>query len=563
MNIMNNIGDVDDLQAIIDVIPNPVFVKNRAHRIVLLNSSACEFFGHSREVMLSSDDLDLFPAEQVAVFQAADDRVFTTGEDNVNEEQVTDAFGIAKTVVTRKRLIHLAHGEPFLVGVVTDVTAYREAEAHSRYLAFHDTLTGLPNRALLNERIDQTLSRTRRGVDKYALVYIDLDRFKEVNDTYGHPAGDELIRDFAGRLSSLVRASDTVARLGGDEFAMLLSDVSSPEEVEGICRRILDAAHSPFEVTGAQAFVDASIGVVMAPADDVSRTELQRRADVALYRAKNDGRGCYRFFTEEMDESIKRRRSIESELRRALSTADGLQLVYQPLLSSDSDRLMAMEALVRWNHPRLGMLLPTQFVPVAEETGLIIALGDWVLERACRTMRAWPGVSLAVNLSPVQLRDPGFGGRVLAILKAADFDPERLQLEITESVILNADEGVTETLRFLRRSGIKIALDDFGTGYSSLNHLRYLEVDKIKIDRSFVQHIDQQADSAAIVQAVASIGRTLGLCVTAEGVETDEQRQFLRMAGCDELQGYLLSRPLPEEGIGAYLATSQIARRVA
>lgn len=552
MSQIESISSIKDLQTIIDVIPNPVFIKNREHRMVLVNQGACDLFGHSREALLTKSDWELWPADQVLVFRDMDNRVFATGQDNENEEQLTTPSGSVRTVVTRKRLVHLG-GEPFLVAVVTDVTAYREAEAHNRYLAFHDPLTALPNRALLNERIDQALMRTRRTADQHALLYIDLDRFKEVNDTYGHQAGDELIRDFAGRLSSLIRTTDTVARLGGDEFAVLLNDIHSPVEVERICHRILNAAAQPFEVTGAQAFVHTSIGVVFTPPQDISRIELQRRADVALYKAKNDGRGCFRIFDDEMDENIRRRRLIEDELRKALIEDQGLEVYYQPIVSAGNETVTLLEALIRWNHPRLGMLLPSQFIAVAEDTGLIMQLGDLVLRRASRTISAWPEISVAVNLSPVQLRDTGLADRVLDILNDVGLNPARLQLEITESAFLNADAVVTSTIQRLRKSGIKIALDDFGTGYSSLSHLRQFEVDKVKIDRSFVQHLGQLNDSAAIVQAVTGIGKALGLSVTAEGVEKVEQRDFLRASGCHELQGYLVSRPLPESAIAEFL----------
>lgn len=562
MKLTDCVDSIEALQTIIDVVASPIFVKDSEHRWLIMNDSMCKFMGIRKDHLIGKSDFDVVPHEQAEVFWQIDDHVFSTGEENENEEQHTDPNGNVRTIVTRKRLVHVGDGVPLLVAVITDITAFREAEAHSRYLALHDPLSGLPNRTLLGDRIDIELARLRRGSELCALLYVDLDHFKDVNDRYGHQAGDELIREFAGRLSGIVRINDTVARVGGDEFALLLCDVRS-RDIDDICRRILDAARDPFEVTGMKAFVDASIGVVFAAQGEANRGDMLRKADVALYKAKSDGRGCYRVFTESMDEGRRMRRLLEAELQQALASDLGLDVHYQPLISNVDHSIVALEALVRWNHPQLGSLSPSQFLPIAEETGLIVPLGDWVLARACRTIRQWPGISIAVNASPVQLRDAKFADRVLRIVQECGVEPSRLQLEITESAIMNADAVSVGGLRKLRAAGVRIALDDFGTGYSSLTHLRNLEVDKVKIDRSFVQHLGQSADSAAIVQAVANIGQTLGLMVTAEGVETDEQRQFLQTTGCTELQGYLFSRPVSAKEIFKILSQSYGVRNVA
>ena len=424
-------------------------------------------------------------------------------------------------------------------------------------------MSGLANRALLNDRVDQELARVARGSRRCALLYIDLDGFKDINDRHGHQAGDELIREFACRVASLVRAGDTVARIGGDEFAILVCDVDRPQSLEALCARVVEAANTPFEVAGMKVFIGASVGVVLASEPDCRYSDLLRKADVALYKAKSEGRGCYRMFCDEMDERHKLRSQIHAELRKALAMDLGLDVYYQPLYSNVGEELVCVEALLRWDHPVLGTLGPTQFIPVAEETGLIFDLGEWVLARACETLRPWPQIALAVNVSPVQLRDPQLAQRVVRIVREHGFDPRRLQLEVTENALFNADGVVACCLRDLRAVGIRIALDDFGTGYSSLTHLRRLEVDKVKIDRSFVQHLGQSADSAAIVQAVANIGKTLGLMVTAEGVETEEQRRFLAATGCTELQGYLFSRPLPKHAIVELLTGRDAGREVA
>lgn len=337
------IHKIEDLQALIDVIPNPVILKNRDHRIVLINQGASDLFGHSREIVTGFCDRDLFPADEVAVFEAADDRVFASGLLDEVEEQVTDASGSTRTVITRKQRV-LLNSEHLLVAVITDVTAYREAEAHNRYLAFHDVLTGLPNRALLNERIDQVLLKMSRTPAGCALICVDLDRFKEVNDTFGHHAGDDLVRQFAVRLGSIVRASDTAARIGGDKFAILLQDTSDSFRAAEVCQRILAAAALPFALNEGQTHVSASVGLVEWASDEISRVELHQRADMALYQAKRDGRSCFRVFTDALDAKIRKRRLLETELRQALVTGDGLKLDYQPLFATRGERLVAFEA---------------------------------------------------------------------------------------------------------------------------------------------------------------------------------------------------------------------------
>jgi len=564
MTPLEAIDSIQALQTIIDVVASPIFVKDRVHRWVLLNDAMCKFMGLPKEKLIGKSDFDIVPAEQAEVFWNIDDRVFMTGEENENEEQHTDLNGNVRTIVTRKRLVYVGEDEvPLLVAVINDITAFREAEAHSRYLALHDSLSGLANRTLLNDRVDQELAKIANGTRRCALLYIDLDGFKDVNDRHGHQAGDELIREFASRISSLVRCGDTVARIGGDEFAILVCDVERPDALDSLCARVIDAARTPFEVAGMRAFIGASVGVVMAGEPDCRYTDLLRKADVALYKAKTEGRGCYRMFSDEMDERRKRRTLIHSELRKALAGDLGLDVHYQPLYANSDEALVGVEALVRWEHPTLGNLGPAQFIPIAEETGLIFQLGEWVLARSCEAVGRWPGIALSVNLSPVQLRDPQLAPRLLKIAQESSFDLSRLQLEVTENALFNADGVVACSLRDLRAAGVRIALDDFGTGFSSLSHLRRLEVDKVKIDRSFVQYLGQSADSAAIVQAVANIGKTLGLMITAEGVETEEQRRFLATTGCTELQGYYFSRPLTEAAMAELLDRHSGIRQVA
>jgi diguanylate cyclase (GGDEF)-like protein len=437
------------------------------------------------------------------------------------------------------------------------VLELRASEAQAHHLALHDSLTGLANRVLFEEKLSRSLSRASRG-ERSAVLVLDLDRFKNVNDTLGHQAGDGVVREFGLRLSSLVRHTDTVARLGGDEFAILLCDVASNADVESLCSRILDAVRRPFNVLGHQAFVGVSIGVALAPETSVDTGELMRKADIALYRAKAEGRDCFRYFTASMDETVKVRSEIEGELRAALKAERDLDVFYQPQISLDGRSIVGVEALLRWHHPTKGPISPDQFIPVAEETGLISQLGDWVIREACIASRRWPGLFVAINLSPLQFRAVGFAERVQEIVRQAGGNPHRLQLEVTEGILLDDNDLTQHAIKALRHAGFKIVLDDFGTGHSGLGYLQRFEVDKIKIDRSFVQQLGQDADATAIVRAVVDLGVALKLTVTAEGVETEAQKLFLSEAGCTEYQGFLFSRAVAADEIDGLLADQTV-----
>ncbi|WP_175493752.1 putative bifunctional diguanylate cyclase/phosphodiesterase [Microvirga guangxiensis] len=428
------------------------------------------------------------------------------------------------------------------------IAELRESEAQAHHLAFHDVLTGLPNRAMFDQSLDRTLA-SAGPQGRLAILMLDLDRFKHVNDTLGHQAGDAVVREFGQRLALLLRGSDTIARLGGDEFAIVLSGINGHEDVERVCVRILEAVRQPFEIAGKQAFVGVSIGVALAPDAGLERVDLMRKADIALYQAKSEGRDAYRIFTAAMDETVKVRSTIEEELRLALVTGSDLRLFYQPQVDVDGQSIIGLEALVRWHHPTRGMIAPHQFIAIAEETGLISSLGEWVLRQACLASKRWPDLTIAVNLSPVQFRSSGLAEQLIGIVREAGADPRRIEFEITESLLLDDSDLSRCALKTLRQEGFKIALDDFGTGYSSLSYLRRFEVDKIKIDRSFVQHLGQQDESMAIVTAIVTLCRAMGLTVTAEGVETEDQKRFLSQTGCSEMQGFLFSHALPEEQI--------------
>ena len=428
------------------------------------------------------------------------------------------------------------------------------SRAEAQYLAFHDSLTGLPNRALFEDRLEFALGRREA---KVAVLLLDLDRFKIVNDTLGHQAGDTLIREFGQRLTALTRECDTIARLGGDEFAILIEDACLPT-IRNLAKRIIEDIRRPFELCGTEAFVGVSIGVALSPETGADRTELVRRSDIALYRAKDSGRNTFTVFSPEMDDNLKLRCTIEEELRDAVTTGRGLNLHYQPMIGADGT-IVGLEALLRWQHVRRGLIAADQFISVAEESGLIVPLGEWVLREACLQSRRWPDLFVAVNLSPAQFRSPGFFDKLMRIVRLTGANPNAIQLEVTERLLLDNDENVLAILVRLRAAGFKIVLDDFGIGFSSLSSLRKFEVDKIKIDGSFVQHLGEAADSAAIVTAVLALGHAMGLHVSAGGVETVEQHTFLKSAGCSEMQGHYFSRALPADRITSLLGGERIS----
>lgn len=434
------------------------------------------------------------------------------------------------------------------------------SEAQAQHLAFHDVLTGLPNRALVEDRLTQALALATRNEQRVALLLIDLDRFKSINDTYGHHAGDDLIIEVGHRLTSLLRSSDTVGRIGGDEFIIVMPEVEHIGQVQALSKRIIETLSQPYMLLGSEAWIGASIGLALAPTDGLDRQELMRKADIALYEAKNNGRGQYRQFERAMDESVRTRQTIAAELRSALHHYDGLAVWYQPLMDISGQQMVGLEALLRWEHPTRGTITPGEFISIAEETGLIIPLGEWVLRQACEVSQRFPQLVVAVNVSPVQFRATGFVQRMVEIVQEAGGDPQRLELEITEGVLIEDEREARAIIIALRDAGFRIALDDFGTGYSSLNYLSNFPVDKIKIDRSFTQSLGVAENSAAIVESVVKLGHAMGLTVTAEGVETNIQMSALADAGCNQLQGYLFSQAVPLEQIEKMMERGEIFR---
>jgi diguanylate cyclase (GGDEF)-like protein len=447
-----------------------------------------------------------------------------------------------------------------------------ERTAEIAHMATHDVLTGLPNRTMLREKMRDALARVRRG-EKIAVLCLDLDHFKSVNDTLGHSTGDALLRVVTARLNAMVREIDTVARLGGDEFVVLQTTLRSPQEAGALAERIIADLSRPIEAESHQVVVGVSVGIAVAPQDGDDAEALLRNADIALYRAKVDGRGMARFFEPEMDARLQKRRHLEVALRGAIG-AEQFVLHYQPILDLATQRITGFEALLRWKHPEHGLLGPEEFMSVAEETGLIVPIGEWVLHQACTDAAAWPeDLKIAINLSAVQFKNPTLVHSVVRALDQAGLAPSRVEIEITESVLLASNDTTLSTLHHFRDLGITIAMDDFGTGYSSLSYLRSFPFDKIKIDRSFVQDMAGTAESSAIVRAVAALGASLGLTTTAEGVETKEQLESVRRQGCLEVQGYYFSEPIDNANVLAMLsgdyeqndgmtsATAEAARR--
>jgi len=491
------------------------------------------------------DSLDSLPKALAETLPGLDPHALPLGTDGAATEcRLTGAGGRECDVEILLRPLHW-RGVERRVLAVRDISERKEAAARIAHLAYHDALTGLPNRAVFGDHLARQVDRAAEAQEPVAVLCVDLDGFKAVNDMHGHPAGDELLIEVAHRLRATVRGDELVARLGGDEFAIVQQGGSQPAHAGLLSERIVAALAEPFAVGGQSARVSASIGVAIFPANADNPLDLVRNADMALYRAKREGRGLARFYEAAMDEALRQRRQLEADLRLALANGD-LKLHYQPLAELGSGTIIGFEALLRWDHPELGPISPEMFVRLAEETGQIVALGEWVLRAACSEAAGWtPALKLSVNLSPLQFMQDDLVGAIEAVLADTGLDPARLELEVTEGLLIKDATGALSILERLKALGVQIAMDDFGTGYSSLSYFRMFPFDKVKIDRSFVGDMIANPQARAIIRSVIGLGHGLGVPVVAEGVETNEQLEALRAEGCDQVQGYLIARPNP------------------
>jgi diguanylate cyclase (GGDEF)-like protein/PAS domain S-box-containing protein len=508
-----------------------------------VNDAAVQHYGYSRATFLRMKLQEIWPEDEWVSHTQALQQVGDTYHSGRNWRHLK-ADGSEIHVLTFGRRVAFEGRDGYLVAVV-DITERRKAEARIVYMAHHDGLTNLPNRELYQDRLKQALEQGQAEDKRVAVLCVDLDLFKNVNDSFGHPMGDRLLRLVADRLRSQLRGNNLVARLGGDEFAVILASDVSPNEASDYAARLIKILSACYDIDGIEVVVGASIGIALSPGDGTTSEELMRNADMALYRAKSDGGGVHRFFEREMDRQAQKRRDMELDLRRAFANGE-FELHYQPLVDIAADRISGFESLLRWRHPEKGMISPADFIPVAEDIGLIVALGEWVLREACTEAAKWPAeVKVAVNLSPVQFRSRNLVQVVISALAHSGLSPTRLELEITESLFLAETEANLAILHQLRELGVSISMDDFGTGYSSLSYLRSFPFDKIKIDRSFVKDLAQRSDCVAIVRAISGLGRSLNITTTAEGVETIDQLDWLRAEGCNEVQGFLFSAAKP------------------
>jgi diguanylate cyclase (GGDEF)-like protein/PAS domain S-box-containing protein len=536
------------LNTIIENAPVPIVVKDPvSFKHVLINRAYEQFSGCPRERMIGKTIFDIFSIRHAELVTKHDIEAMQRGHGPIIAEFEVETPGKgARIVATTRLVVRDSNDNPqHLIVVIEDVTERRHADARISYLALHDALTGLPNRTQFNNELEKAMKRARRG-EQFALFCLDLDNFKSINDSLGHPVGDQLLKAVAKRLRECVRDSDLITRMGGDEFAILQGAIDGTEEIVALIERIKEVILVPYNLDGHQVNVNLSIGIALAPRDSLHPDELLKYADIALYEAKKGGRGTFSFFDREMNERIRAQRQLEGDLHSALAN-DEFELHYQPIVDLQSRSVNCVEALIRWRHPQRGLVLPKEFIPVAETTGLIVPLGEWILRRACAdAVRLPEGIRVAVNLSAAQFMGGGLVALIVNALAAASLPADRLELEITEAVMLDNDEATREALHQLRALGVRIVMDDFGTGYSSLSYLHSFPFDKIKIDRSFIAGLASRDDeAAAIVRAITGLARSLNMTTTAEGVETEHQLELVKAFGCTEIQGYLIARPMP------------------
>lgn len=540
-------GSEEYFRSLIEKSHDVILVLDTESHVTYVSPSISRVMGYAADDVNGLSALTLVHPDDIAETTKSFERTaLDTNEDVAIEFRGRHADGTWRVLEAMSRQITGAEGQVSVVINFRDVTERKRTEEMIRFMAYHDALTGLPNRDLLRDRMDQAVSQVRRSEEHLAVIYLDLDRLKSVNDSVGHPAGDDVLREVSKRLSDISRDGDTVARLGGDEFTLLMPQLHNVQEAVTLANRVLESLRKPVTVSGQQFRITASIGLAVFPDDGRDSDTLVRNADAAMYRAKEQGRDNLQLYAASMNASIAARLALERELVQAQERGEFV-LYYQQIATVATGRVRGAEALIRWQHPDRGLVPPDEFIPIAEETGLILQIGAWVLETACQQGAEWermcPGFRVAVNVSAKQLQEPNFVALVRDALWNSGISPDALELEVTETAAMANPARVAQTLGALGSMGVRPVIDDFGTGYSSLSHLKQLPVVKLKIDKSFTHGVASTPDDAAIVSATIAMAHALKLSVTAEGIETQEQLDFYRALGCDEMQGYLLGKP--------------------
>ncbi|MCC6347020.1 MAG: EAL domain-containing protein [Nitrospirales bacterium] len=545
-------------RAILSTIPDIAWLKDRENRFVAVNEAFGTTCGMKPEELASKTDFDIWPEEAARKYRADDEEVMTSGKRRQFEELLVDRKGEKKWLEVIKTPVLNEEGAVIgMTGIARDITGRKQMEETLHHQAYHDILTGLPNKTLFVEYITLELAHTQRSGEKLAVLLLDLDQFKSVNDTFGHSMGDALLVAVAERLRTCMRETDTVARIGGDTFTILLPHIALAEDAARIAQKIIEEFQQPFTVGGIELFIAVSVGISISPPDGEDAETLLKYADIALYHAKEQGRSHYQFYNPSINSRSLKRMRLENRLRRILDRKE-LVVHYQPQVDIATGKVVCVEALVRWQHPELGLLGPDKFISLAEEMGLIIPMGEWVLQTTCAQNRAWqdagyPPLCVSVNLSARQFSKPDLMEMVMHAVHRTGLSPWWLELEITEGTAMRDMDHTVTLLHRLKDEGIRISIDDFGTGYSSLSYLKKMPIQKLKIDQSFISGLPGDPDDKAIVDAVIAMAHSMKLKVTAEGVETEEQLSFLRSRGCNEAQGYLLGKPMPAQESARYL----------
>lgn len=541
----------DLMRTLIDSVPDNIFAKDSNSKFLLANDAVARGMGTTREKLLGKDDFDFFPPAMAQGFYEDEQTIMRTGEPLLDREETAIDKETSRTrwLLTSKIPVRDKSGNiTGLVGIGRDISDRKSIEKRMHYLATHDNLTHLPNRTMFAEILSLSIESANRYQRKLAVLFIDLDRFKNINDTLGHESGDKLLQEISQRFKACLRSCDVVARLGGDEFVVLAQEIDNAKQAATVAKKILDAAVKPIHILGQEVRITASIGICLYPDDGEDEGTLMKNADIAMYRAKDEGKNTYQFYSPAIKERSLERLILENNLRQALER-DEFFLHYQAKRDLQNGTIVGVEALIRWQHPELGAISPAQFIPLAEETGLIVLIGRWVLKTACAQNMLWqaqnlPPLCMAVNLSARQFFDDNLVADISAALEESGMPPELLEMEITEGMVMQDAERAVKILTDIKRLGVRLAIDDFGVGYSSLAQIKRFPIDTLKVDSSFIRDIPQNLEDRAITQAIIAMGRTLSLTVVAEGVETEAQEDFLRENACDQSQGYYFSRPV-------------------